>query len=110
MPVENWRSKDAVQIVAKELFKVLIDLNVYSVSQQAIAQKIFKLVNEFKGIEHYSTVDPKKEVHFRKESKILLKLLTSYVMFLTNISNKERRWKTITNYACMKLTGIFNII
>ena len=69
MPVENWRSKDAVQIVTKELFEALIDLNVYSVSQQAIAQKIFKLVNEFKGIEHNSTVDPKKEVTSKKSRK-----------------------------------------
>ena len=53
MHEENWRSKDAVQIVSKELFKVWIDTNVYPISQQAIAQKIFKLVNKFKGIEHY---------------------------------------------------------
>ena len=53
MHEENWQSNDAVQIVSKELFKVWIDANVYPISEQAIAQKIFTLVNEFKRIEHY---------------------------------------------------------
>ena len=67
-------SKDAVQIASKELFKVWIDANVYLISQQAIAQKMFKLVNEFKGIEHYPK--SKRGSAFQKRVKNLQKILT----------------------------------
>ena len=36
----------------EELFYIWIEANVYPISQQAIAKRIFKLVKEFKRIKH----------------------------------------------------------
>ena len=65
---KNWHSKDAVQTVSKELFNIWKEANVYQISQQTIAQKIFKFTKEFKRIMQYPY--PKEKKHFKKSGRI----------------------------------------
>jgi len=46
---QNWYTKEAAQIIAKEIFDIWID----AISQQAISQRILNLGKDFYNIHHY---------------------------------------------------------
>jgi len=94
---QNWHTKEAAQIIAKEIFDIWIEANVCPISQQAISQRILNLGKDFDNIHHYPAAKRKK-AYEKKIGRIKKDVDLLFDVFNKN-EQQRRKMEKLTNYA-----------